>query len=354
MPNEHVQAAPAAEVSNPLQADRTDTIEAAVSRLVQEPEVEETPASLEQEPEDTAEPSEVEEPADELEEEQEEAPEQAEELESEEEAEEELPEGEEELEYFAVKVDGEEIEVTLDELQGGYQRQKDYTQKTQALAEERKALEAKADEVEKLQEQYIQQAQLANELLNRDLKKYEDLNWEEMKVTDPVGFLQKQIEVGDIQKQQAQLREQAQAVYERNLQVEQQERMQHLEAQRKEALRLFPDWSDPQKAETQKAKLAEYGRSQGYTESELSSITDAKDLLLLDKAMKYDATQKGLTKKQTAPAVRKRVKKKGLAPKGANKRKQVVEKRETLRKSGSTRDAAALLMEMRSGNSIKK
>lgn len=42
---------------------------------------------------------------------------------------------------FKVKVDGEEIEVTQDELLRGYMRQRDYTQKTQQLAEQRKQFE---------------------------------------------------------------------------------------------------------------------------------------------------------------------------------------------------------------------
>lgn len=44
-------------------------------------------------------------------------------------------------ETFQVKVDGEKIEVTLEELKAGYQRQADYTRKAQALAAEREELE---------------------------------------------------------------------------------------------------------------------------------------------------------------------------------------------------------------------
>ena len=44
-------------------------------------------------------------------------------------------------EQFAVTVDGEQSEVTLSELRDGYQRQADYTRKTQELASERQRLE---------------------------------------------------------------------------------------------------------------------------------------------------------------------------------------------------------------------
>ena len=44
-------------------------------------------------------------------------------------------------ESFTVKVDGAEEQVSLEELRDGYQRQSDYTRKTQELASERKRLE---------------------------------------------------------------------------------------------------------------------------------------------------------------------------------------------------------------------
>ena len=44
-------------------------------------------------------------------------------------------------ETYAIKVDGEEQEVSLEELRDGYQRQSDYTRKTQELASERKRLQ---------------------------------------------------------------------------------------------------------------------------------------------------------------------------------------------------------------------
>lgn len=45
---------------------------------------------------------------------------------------------------YTIKVDGEEIEVTLDELLNGYSRQSDYTRKTQEIAQERQRLQTLA------------------------------------------------------------------------------------------------------------------------------------------------------------------------------------------------------------------
>jgi hypothetical protein len=262
-----------------------------------------------------------------------------------EESEIETDEEEETEDYYAVKIDGEEYQVTQEELIGGYQRQKDYTKKTQSLAEERKANEAKSTELESLYQNFLTQSQQATELLNRDLKKFEALDWEALKTDDPVGYVQKQIEVQEVKQAQVAIQQQAQAVYEHNQKTKAAEQAQNVELQRKEALRLFPEWKSEEKANANQTKIIEYARSMGYQDAELASIVNAKELLILDKARKYDslqATKQGITKK-ARPAIRKMVKTKGVAPKGARKVKELDEMKGRLHSSGSLKDAAALL-----------
>jgi hypothetical protein len=339
----------------PLGKDKTGTLEHAAKRLLNEPSNE---APLVEEPEQAAEPeteesTEVEEVV--SEDSQEESPEEFEEVE---EAEVEEPESEEEeLAYYSVKVDGEEMEVTLDELQSGYQRQKDYTKKTQTLAEQRKSYEEKTAELEQLHQAFTHQATLANELLNRDLKKFESVDWEQLKADDPNGYVLKQIEVQDIRTKQAELQQHAQRAYEHNQQVQNQALAQELEVQRKETLKLFPEWKDADKAAKGQQEMIAYAQGIGFTPEELGSIVKARDLMLINKAMKFDAlqeTKKGISKKKVAPAIRKTVKKKGLAPKSASKIKSVADKKSKLRKSGSLKDAAALMMEMQSNKAVNK
>jgi hypothetical protein len=63
----------------------------------------------------------------------------------------------EEAPKYRVKANGEELEVSLDELLNGYSRTADYQKKTQSLAEQRKAVEAergKIDEAAKTRDTY--------------------------------------------------------------------------------------------------------------------------------------------------------------------------------------------------------
>ena len=56
-------------------------------------------------------------------------------------------------EAYVVKVDGEEVEVTLDELKAGYSRQAHFTKSMQALKEEREAFEAETGNYQEVVEQ---------------------------------------------------------------------------------------------------------------------------------------------------------------------------------------------------------
>ena len=66
--------------------------------------------------------------------------------EEDEEVEEELEEESEEEDVYSVRVDGEDHEVTLDELLKGYSRQSDYTKKTQEVANQRGQIEQLANQ----------------------------------------------------------------------------------------------------------------------------------------------------------------------------------------------------------------
>lgn len=70
---------------------------------------------------------------------------------------------------FKVKVDGEEIEVSQDELLRGYMRQRDYTQKTQQLAEQRKQYEQYRQPQYQQPQQQMQQQEQLNTQSNTDL-----------------------------------------------------------------------------------------------------------------------------------------------------------------------------------------
>ena len=118
----------------------------------------------------------------------------------------------EEQPRYRVKVSGEEVEVSLDELLNGYSRTADYQKKTQSLAEQRKAVEAervKIEEAAKTRETYAQRLQVIEQLLQQQ-NQGEDLS--SLKAEDPIAYAVAMAEKVEREKQLAAVQAERQRV----------------------------------------------------------------------------------------------------------------------------------------------
>jgi len=214
---------------------------------------------------------------------QEEVEEGSEEVESEDdESEEESPRDEK----FIVKVDGKEIEVPKEELIRGYQREADYTRKTQKLAEERKFVESEFQQVRAEREQYAQYLGL----LQQKLQEFEpqEPDWNRLEVEDPTEYARQW--TSHQRRQQQKYAIQAEQMQLNQLrEVETQKHISSVLAAETAVLKeKIPEWKSPEKAKAEGKALLEYGQNLGFSERELNSITDSRALLALHKAWKYD------------------------------------------------------------------
>lgn len=279
--------------------------------------------------------------------------EEAEEEESEEESEEEESdedEQEEVEEVYSVKVDGEEMEVSLDELIKGYSRQSDYTRKTQELASERNQMaelqQQWANEISQAQaerQQYIDA--LGQFVLNSQtaLDGFQNVNWEELRRTDPIAFVTKKEEFREAQDriQQAQ----AEQIAAQQKQQEEFSRVRQLAVQEeyKRLVEAVPEWGDSDKRGKIASELSSYAVEQGFTQEELKSLIDHRSLIVLMKAQKYDALQKSDVKAKKVKNKPKVVR----SGKGSNKKQDTARSKriasmKRLKQSGKPEDAASL------------
>ena len=258
-----------------------------------EPE-EEKPQTEEAQPTEDVESTE-EEPQDES---LDEEPEEEAEEESEAESEEPDEEAEEEL-LYAVKVDGEEQEVTLDELMKGYSRQSDYTKKTQELAEGRKAIEqmygqynSEIGALQQERQQYISALSQVIEHSMSGLDAYQNIDWETLKSEDPIEYLTKKEEQTALQNQVAQNMQQREQATEAN-RVQQAQRREHFRlSEQHKLVEALPEWADSDTRTQLTNEMREYAFQNGFTEQELNGLIDHRYFLTLMKAQKYDALQK--------------------------------------------------------------
>jgi hypothetical protein len=195
-------------------------------------------------------------------------------------------EEEEQPQVFTVKVDGKEVEVTLDELQKGYSRTQDYTRKTQQIAEVRKQTEAELQEVRAEREQY---AQLLGALQAQVQQAAQpQVDWDRLYQEDPIEWVRQREVMRENQEKAAAIQSEQQRLAQLSQQEQAQQR-QALLAQEQEALvAAIPEWKDAKKAQAEKAMLVQFGQKIGFTPDDLKNVVDHRAVVMLRKAALYD------------------------------------------------------------------
>ena len=275
--------------------------------------------------------------------------EESEEEESEEEESEE-DESEEEPEVYAVKVDGEELEVSLDELVQGYSRHSDYTRKTQELASQR-------DEMAQMQQQWaseISQAQaerqqymdaLGQFVQNSvsGLEQFSNVNWEHLRETDPIAFVTKKEEYRDAQDRVRQAQEEQYRVSQQQQQEVAKMRQLAVQEEHTKLVAAVPEWNDTEKRSKMASELSTYAVNQGFSKEELKQLIDHRSLIVLMKAQKYDALQNSDVKAKKIKNKPKVVRSGKGAKTKSNDRSKRIAKMKRLGQSGHVNDAVSLL-----------
>lgn len=239
---------------------------------------------------------------------------------------------------FRVKIDGEEVEVTEDELLRGYSREQDYTRKTQALAEDRKAVQAEKQAAAEARDQYSRHLETVAQIIEANQPRVD----QSLRDTNPAEWSAQML-------QHRQWAEQRQAVSAEKERAEREaaqqaeaERLAFVREQQAKLPELIPEWRDTKVAEAESAKLYGYGVQQGYDPSEMDEVVDSRAVAILRKAMLFDEL---MAKK---PTVQNRIQEvKTLRPGSAQAPSRNTEERrarERLATDGSTDAAVALIL----------
>ena len=204
---------------------------------------------------------------------------------------------------YTVKVDGEEIEVSLDEALQGYQRQQAFTKRSQEAAEMRKAAEKEAAEAKQARDYYAQQLDVLAQQIQQTIPQEPD--WVSLaKEVTAEEYNAIRAEYDNRQANLAKVEQERQALSQQQT-VEQQKMLEeHLRAQRSDMLNRIPQWKDDDVRNKERLEVVEYARNIGFSEQEVAQATDARAVELLYKAMQWDNLQrkKPTAKKRTRQA----------------------------------------------------
>jgi len=198
---------------------------------------------------------------------------------------EETEEEEQQAEVYTVKIDGKEVEVTLDELQKGYSRTQDYTRKTQQIAETRKAVDAEASAIRAEREQY---AQLLGALKQQLESTEAPVDMDRLYNEDPIEWVRQSEVMRQKQDKLAAIQSEQQRLSQLTAQQRAQEMQAHLASQQEALIQAVPEWKDSKKAQAEKALLVEFGKKIGFSDDELKNVYDHRAVVALRKAALYD------------------------------------------------------------------
>lgn len=195
-------------------------------------------------------------------------------------------EEQEQPQIFSVKIDGTEVEVTLDELQKGYSRTLDYTRKTQQIAEVRKQAEGELQAVRAEREQYSQLLSALEAQVQQAAQP--NIDWDRLYNEDPIEWVRQREVMRDNQDRAAAIQSEKQRLSQLSQQEQAQFMQQKLQQEQEALLAAIPDWKDAKKAQAEKTLLVEFGQKIGFTPDELKSVVDHRAVLMLRKAALYD------------------------------------------------------------------
>lgn len=186
--------------------------------------------------------------------------------------------------FEEVEYEGEKYQVPP-KLKEAIIRQSDYTKKTQEVAEQRKLIEHKEEQLkiaamQRDFEQYVQNEVSELRELDSQLKMYDNINWREVSADDRSLYM---LEMNRLEK----LRNAKVAEIEgknKEFTAKVQEQVQGLKNQAQKLLKeRIPQWNEATAKETR-----DWALSNGFTESEINSISDPRHAELLWKAYQYD------------------------------------------------------------------
>ena len=187
------------------------------------------------------------------------------------------------------------LKAHLDELKAGNLRNEDYTQKTQSVAEQRRAFEAE-------RQQFAQQQQLASQhiekvaeikAIDRQLEQYQKLDWNALVDADPVNAMKLDRQMRELQQQRGAsvaAVEQAQA---RTSYESQQETARRIHEAKATLTKEIQGYGTPEVMK----ELGATAKAFGYRDDEVASANDPRTAKLPDEASQ---PRKPLAKAKTA------------------------------------------------------
>jgi len=190
-------------------------------------------------------------------------------------------------ELYTVKVDGEEKQVTSEELVKSYQLEQAAQKRMQEASQTRKQAEAEAQQLAEQREQYAQALQIIEAQLNQVQEPPKEY-WDKLYENDPLEWTRQRDVYRERKEKLAKVQQEQQRVQQEHQQQMLQAHRQKLVEEQNRLLERIPEWRNEDIASREKQAIISYAQRLGYTEQELSVASDSRAIEALRKAYLYD------------------------------------------------------------------
>lgn len=250
-------------------------------------------------------------------------------------------------ELHTVKVAGEEVEVTLDELYRGYSRQQDYTRKTQELARERQELRSTVEQEQAEARAKRDEYGSALERMHEALKRVEEQepDWAKLEREEPERYAIEYAKWQRYKDNLARVQAEKDKISQQQQEESEHQYREYLEREKGALIEAVPEWQDEKVKREGIDSLADYARTTyGYSDQDLNNVTDHRLMLILRKAQMWDDLQTKGRDQVEGKKKKAKVLKPGQ-PKGRKPaaRKAAEARRRRLESSGDVKDAASVI-----------
>lgn len=248
-------------------------------------------------------------------------------------------------ELYTVKVNGEEVQVTLDELRNGYSRQSDYTRKSQELSERRKQIEALEQEISAEREQYAELLPRMRQQLQQQLQTEPD--WDKLYEQNPVEAVKLERQWKSAKEQREQQIQAVEAEQQRLAAIRQRQMQEQLakqvEAEQARLPEMIPEWKNPETAKREAKEIRDFLLSKGFSEQDVDGITNAGVVAMARNAMLFEKGQAKISKAKGQAKPGPKPMKAGSRGTQPRNRGDVEKARQRLQQTGRVADAANVL-----------
>jgi hypothetical protein len=228
------------------------------------------------------------------------------------------------------------------------ERDRAFTQKSQEIAEHRKALESTFQTVAAERQTYAQNLRQLLAVAMPEAERFAQIDWARLAQEQPADYVRETAARDALRGRLGTIQQELQQVEVQSQQAQAYQFAQIRQAEQQRLIEAIPEYGDAEKGPQKIAQVRQWLSKKGFSDQEIGAVVDHRVLLVVEEAMQADRM-----KAVRQQAQQKRTNGTAPQPPGASRArpdnqaaKRRADKMAALRQSGSEKDAIGYLMEI--------